>query len=80
MLRRYVRPNLGERVLSGMRPLDLQTMYRQLSEYNLSARTVRYTHVVLKSAMQQALQWRLLLENPRLDLKYRNSHETKCRL
>jgi len=32
MLRRYVRANLGERVLSGMRPLDLKTMYRQLSE------------------------------------------------
>jgi integrase len=69
MLRRYVRPNLGERVLSGMRPLDLQTMYRQLSEHNLSARTVRYTHVVLKSAMQQALQWRLLRENPATGLK-----------
>jgi len=25
MLRRYVRPSLGERVLSGMLPLDLQT-------------------------------------------------------
>ena len=25
---------------------------------------VRYTHVVLKSAMQQAVRWRLLLENP----------------
>ncbi len=69
VLRRYVRPNLGERVMSGMRPLDLQTMYRQLSEHNLSARTVRYTHVVLKSAMQQALQWRLLLENPATGLK-----------
>jgi len=26
MLRRYVRPNLGERVLAAMRPLDLQTL------------------------------------------------------
>src|ERR1019366_77601 len=64
MLRRYVRPNLGERVLAGMRPLDLQTVYQQMRERGLSARTVRYTHVILKSAMQQALQWRLLLENP----------------
>ena len=54
MLRRYVRRSLGERVLSRMRPLDLQTMCRQLSERGLSARTVRYTHVVRKSAMQQA--------------------------
>jgi hypothetical protein len=64
ILRRYVRPNLGERVLAGMRPLELQTMYQQMGERGLSVRTVRYTHVVLKSAMQRALQWRLLLENP----------------
>lgn len=33
-------------------------------ERGLSARTVRYTHVVLRSALQQAVGWRLLLENP----------------
>ena len=57
MLRRYVRPILGERVLAGMRPLDLQSMYHQMSERGLSARTVRYAHVVMKSAMQQAVRW-----------------------
>jgi integrase len=64
MLRRYVRPTLGERVLAAMRPLDLQNTYQQMIERGLSARTVRYAHVVLTSAMRQALQWRLLLENP----------------
>ena len=64
MLRRYVRPNLGARVLAAMRPLDLQTVYQQMMERGLSARTIRYTHVVIRSAMRQALQWRLLLENP----------------
>ena len=64
MLRRYIRPHLGETVLAAMRPLDLQTAYQQMIEWGLSARTVRYTHVVLRSAMRQALQWRLLLENP----------------
>jgi len=64
MLRRYVRPTLGERVLAAMRPLDLQNTHQQMIERGLSARTVRYAHVVLTSAMRQALQWRLLLENP----------------
>src|SRR6266567_146084 len=64
MLRRYIRPNLGERVLASMRPLDLQMAYHQMLERGLSARTIRYTHAVLRSAMRQALQWRLLLENP----------------
>jgi len=58
MLHPYVRPILGNTVLTGMGPLHLQT------ERGLSARTVRYVHVVVKSAMQQAVRWRLLLENP----------------
>jgi len=49
MLRRYIRPHLGETVLAAMRPLDLQTTYQQMIEWGLSARTVRYTHVVLRT-------------------------------
>ena len=64
MMRRYIRPSLGERVLAAMRPMDVQTTYQKMIERGLSARTVRYTHAVLKSAIRQALQWRLLLENP----------------
>ena len=64
MLRQYVRPSLGERVLVVMRPLDLQTTYHLITEHGLSDRTVCHMNVVLKAAMQQAVQWRLLLENP----------------
>jgi integrase len=56
LLRRYVRPILGDRVLAGLRPLDLQTIYQQMTERSLSARTVHYAHVVVKSAMQQAVR------------------------
>ena|SRR5437588_10613198 len=64
MLRRYVRPSLGERLLMALRPLDLQTTYQQMMQRGLSARTVRYTHAVLRTAMRQAVSWRLLLECP----------------
>jgi integrase len=64
MLRRYIRPSLGETVLAAMQPMDVQTTYQKMTERGLSARTVRYTHAVLKSAIRQALQWRLLLDNP----------------
>jgi len=64
MLRRYIRPSLGGRVLTAMRPMDVQTTYQKMIERGLSARTVSYTHAVLRSAMRQALQWRLLLETP----------------
>src|SRR6266568_1408738 len=42
--------SLGERVLAAMRPMDVQTTYQKMIERGLSARTVRYTHAVLKSA------------------------------
>jgi hypothetical protein len=61
MLCRYVRSSLGERLLTALRPLDLQTIYRQMMERGLSGRTVRYTPAVLRSAMRQGLNWRLLL-------------------
>src|SRR5439155_4014541 len=64
MMQRYIRTSLGERILAAMRPMDVQTTYQKMIERGLSARTVRYTHAVLKSAIRQALQWHLLLENP----------------
>ena len=64
ILRRYIRPRLGDRVLASMLPMDIQTTYQGMIERGLSPRTVRYTHAVLRSALRQALQWRLLLENP----------------
>ena len=79
MLHRYVRPILGERVLAGLRPLDLQTMYQQMTERGLSARTVRYAHVVVKSGMQQAVRWRLLLENPADGLKVPQQQRNEMR-
>ena len=79
MLRRYIRPCLGERVLVAMRPLDIQATYHQMIERGLSARTVHYTHVVLKSAMRQALQWRLLLENPADGVKTPQQHRDEMR-
>jgi len=44
-------------------------MYQHMTERSLSARTIRYAHVLIKSAMQQAVRWRLLLENPADGLK-----------
>jgi integrase len=64
LLRRYIRPMLGERMLSAICPLDIQGAYQGMFEHGLSARTVRYTHSVLRSSMRQAIRWQLLLEDP----------------
>jgi len=64
LLRRYVRPALGAQKMAAICPLDIQAVYQQLVERGLSARTIRYTHSVLRSSMRQAIRWRLLAEDP----------------
>ena len=64
LLRRYVRPSLGPRNLAAICPLDIQAMYQELVERGLSARTIRYMDSVLRSAMRQAIRWRLMAEDP----------------
>jgi integrase len=51
LLRRYIRPALGERILSTVTPLDVQSSYQKLVDRGLSSRTVRYT---LGSAVRHA--------------------------
>jgi integrase len=64
LLVRYVRPALGSKKLSDVRPLDIQTLYTKMQEQGLSARSVRYTHAVLSSALKQAVKWLMLAQNP----------------
>jgi len=68
LLARYVRPELGNVKLSRLKPLDLQSLLLSLTSRGLSARTVRYTHAVLRSALDQARRWKLLVENPAADM------------
>ena len=60
----YVRPSLGEKRLSDVRPLDLQEMYSKMQTRGLSARTIRYAHTIFSSALEQAVKWRIAARNP----------------
>lgn len=64
LMRLYVRPVLGKKRLSDVRPLDVQALISDLQSRELSARTVRYCHTVLSSALKQAVRWRVLTNNP----------------
>lgn len=64
LLRRYIRPVLGERILFTITPLDVQATCQQMVDRGLSSRTVRYAHTVLRAAMRQAIRWRLMLQDP----------------
>lgn len=58
LLKKYVRPHLGNRGLAEIEPLDIQACYGQMK--GLSPRTIRYTHTVLGMALRQAVRWRLV--------------------
>lgn len=64
MLKKYVRPTIGAKRLCDLKAMDIQTLYNNLKKSGLSARTVRYTHTVLSSSLNQAVKWKLLIQNP----------------
>ncbi len=66
ILKLYVRPELGDRPLASIQPLDIQALYAGMIERGLSPRTVRHAHAVLRSALNQAVKWRLLHNNAAL--------------
>lgn len=68
LLDRYVRPSLGATRIDRLQPLDVQSLLLKMSARGFSPRTVRYTHAVLHSALDQARRWKLLNENPALDM------------
>lgn len=64
LLERYIRPALGACTLQELKPLAIQAVYHEMLQRKLSARTVRYAHSVLHSALEQAVSWRQLALNP----------------
>ncbi len=64
LLTRYIRPHLGKHPLFRITPLDIQAVYARLLADKLSPRTVRHAHGVLRSALNQAVRWRMLPSNP----------------
>jgi integrase len=64
-------PLLGGTILTKLRPAHISEAYakalasgRRKSSGGLSARTVTQVHRVLRQALQQAVQWQLLVRNP----------------
>jgi hypothetical protein len=54
LLKKYVRPTLGERRLDQITPLEIQGLYKEMMERGITARTVRYAHTALSSSLKQA--------------------------
>jgi integrase len=60
----HIRPLLGSRLIGTVSEIDIQSLYVQMFERGLSARTIEYTNAVLKSAFRQAVRWKMLAEDP----------------
>ena len=65
LLTRYVRESLGKKKLESVKAIHLQSLYAEMqSEKKLSARVVRYTNTILKSAFGYAVKQDILFKNP----------------
>ena len=64
LLARHVLPALGHRQLAQLTTVEIQAVYTSMLAQGLSARTIRYTHSVVHSALDQAVKWRMLARNP----------------
>jgi hypothetical protein len=64
LLKLYIRPALGSRLIGTVSQIDIQSLYAQMIERGLSARTIERTNAVLRSAFRQAVRWKMLPEDP----------------
>lgn len=59
----HLKPSLGRIRLRDLTTLHLQSLYRQKIEDGLSSRSVRYIHVTIRKALEQAEAWDLVRKN-----------------
>jgi len=59
----HLTPSLGNISLTKLQPEHLQKYYTAKLNSGLSARTVRYHHVVLHIALKKAVKWGLIIRN-----------------
>jgi integrase len=71
IVQKNIKPLLGAVVITKLRPMQISDAYakalssgRRNGKGGLAPSTVRYMHVILKAAMQQAVRWQILARNP----------------
>ncbi len=70
LLNRYARRALGHLALDKIQPMHIQDLYSKLlQERSSMVATVRKLHVVISSALKQAVRWRKINYNPAHDVE-----------
>jgi integrase len=62
-VQRWIVPRLGDKKIDRLRPDDFDRLYVELRKH-LGTASVLKIHTILRSALQQAVKWRMLSENP----------------
>lgn len=63
IIRVHLKKGLGAALLKDLKPEQVQAFYNSKKESGLSSRTVRYIHVVLHEALEQAIMNNLIVRN-----------------
>ncbi len=71
--RRYAKPIMMSAValkaLKALTPMDFQVIYTQMTQAGKAPVTVRHTHTIVHSALDDAVEWGLIPTNPTLHAK-----------
>lgn len=65
----YILPELGDRLLQGLRPAALERLYAELRGRGIAASTIRGAHGALKAGLRRAVRLGLLSSDPTLGAK-----------
>jgi len=72
---KYIIPLIGDIGLLRLEPFDIETMYTELrksgrkkSKGGLSEQTIKHIHSTLNNALKRAVKWKLLTNNPCIDV------------
>ncbi len=77
IIRKHLIPDMGNIILTQLRPEHLQKHYTARLNQGLSARTVRYHHAVIHRALQTAVKWGLISRNVADDVDVPRIHRTE---
>lgn len=61
---RYFKEPIGHKRLDSLQPFDIQRVYADLTGRGLAPQTVKHAHALLRKALNQAVKWKLLTQNP----------------
>ena len=59
----HIIPQVGDKKLTDLKEMDVQSLYRERLGSGCSPRTVQYIHVTLHKALKQAVRWRMVPRN-----------------